>query len=83
MRKITLTALFVTLATALTGCEKTATDISANYHLPAGLSDCSIHKLNSDESYSPVLVVVRCPHSTVSTAATNGKSKTYISVDSN
>lgn len=63
------TALLISIIstfTVLSGCTaKETNEISSNYALPSDLEDCNIHELKSPNKSN--IVVVRCPHSIVTT----------------
>ena len=66
MRKQVIIAL---LGLAVTACQPTTSEVSADFHIPKGLEDCSFYKMSSG-GVSHNIVVVRCPLSSTAVQQT-------------
>ena len=67
--KYFLTLVLSLVATAVFASE----DRTAEYNLPAGLSDCRVYYVDSNAIFSTSLYVVRCPKADTQTAYSSGK----------
>ena len=71
MRKQVIIAL---LGLAVTACQPTTSEVSADFRIPKGLEDCSFYKMSSG-GMTRNIVVVRCPLSSTSVQQTQSCGK--------
>lgn len=69
MKKLAL----IYLVFMINGCSTSTSEVTNDYSLPNGISDCNIYQMDSEKGTR--LYVVRCPLSECSTTYTYGKMK--------
>ena len=66
--------VIIGLSLALTACQPSTSEVSADFRIPKGLEDCSFYKMSSG-GMSHNIVVVRCPLSSTAVQQTQSCGK--------
>lgn len=74
MKKFVIIALSLLFAS----CGKETREISGNYSIPKGLSDCEFYSMKNDMN---IITVVRCPNSSTSTTTSGKYSQTSVVIE--